>query len=437
MIVEIIGLFGGLALLVWLTLRGMELLVAAPLCSLLVALTSGLAIFARQGQAATPSFTAAYMSGFCDFIAAWFFMFLLGALFGKLIEASGAADSIARRVIGRLGHERAALAVVLACAVLTYGGVSVFVVAFCVYPMAVSLFRAGNVPRRFLPAALAFGSITFTMTSAGSPEIQNWIPVRYLQTSPWAGWQVSLPVAVAMFVSGQWWLSRAIRAAKASGESFEVRADDPLPSERQLPTVMASVLPLLVVLGLSFGLHAKLNEAALLVSLSAGIAVGCIVHRRHLRHTAQTVAAAATGALLAIGNTAAVVGFAAVAKESGAFQLAVQWVSGMPGDPLVGAALSVGIIAALAGSASGGQAIALPIVSSLYVSQGVDPSALHRIVAISSGSLDSLPHNGYVVTTVRAICRERFAAAYPAMAVLTVVIPLLGLAAALLLFSLR
>ena len=201
---SMIGLLAGLALLIVLTMRGVELLIAAPLCALLVALTSGFALFPQLG---TPAFTSAYMEGFTSFVTAWFLMFLLGSLFGKFMEASGAADSVARFIVLRLGARQALAAVVLACAVLTYGGISVFVVAFSVYPVALSLFRAANLPRRFLPGTMAFGSVTFTMTSAGSPEIQNWIPIRFLNTSPWAGWEVSLPVALIMAVTGFAWLT--------------------------------------------------------------------------------------------------------------------------------------------------------------------------------------------------------------------------------------
>ncbi len=211
MMLSMMGLVGGLVLLIVLTIRGMNLFIAAPLCALVVALTNGMSVFIGD-----INFVETYMSGFSGFIAAWFFMFLLGALFGKFMEDSGAADSVSRWIIQRIGYKQAVLAVVLACAILTYGGVSVFVVAFSVYPMAVSLFKDANLPRRFIPAAMAFGSVTFTMTSAGSPEIQNWIPIKYLGTSPFAAWEVSLVVAIFMAVLGYWWLAKMIRKAIAN-----------------------------------------------------------------------------------------------------------------------------------------------------------------------------------------------------------------------------
>lgn len=428
---SMIGLVGGLLLLIILTLRGMNLFISAPLCAVLVALCSGIPLFTGD-----VNFVNAYMDGFASFVAAWFFMFLLGSMFGKFMEDTGSADSVAQWIISKLGRKQAVLAVVLACAILTYGGVSVFVVAFSVYPMALSLFKDANLPRRFIPAALAFGSVTFTMTSAGSPEIQNWIPIKYLGTSPYAAWEVSLVVAVLMATFGYWWLRRIINRAIANGERFEAREGDPTLLDRKLPHPVASLVPLLVVLGLSFSFHQEYAQNALIIALLGGVIAIAIINFRHFHKPQQAISDATTGALVAIGNTAAVVGFGSIAKITPAFESAVVAMTSLPGNELVGAAVAVSVIAGLTGSASGGQAIALPEVGPHYLQAGVNPEQLHRIVSISSGALDSLPHNGYVVTTIRAICNESHSAAYWAVAAVTVVVPLLGLAVAIGLFML-
>lgn len=427
---SLIGLVGGLLLLIVLTIRGMNLFIAAPLCALIVALTNNIPMFVGD-----TNFVETYMSGFTGFIAAWFFMFLLGALFGKFMEDTGAADSVARWIITKLGYRQAVLAVVMACAILTYGGVSVFVVAFSVYPMAISLFKDANLPRRFIPATMAFGSVTFTMTSAGSPEIQNWIPIKYLGTSPFAAWEVSLVVAVFMAVFGYWWLKRMINKALANGERFETRESDPEIPERDYPHPITGIVPLVVVLVLSFLLHDTLAQMALIVALSGGVLALMLINFRHFHNLGKAINLGTTGALVAIGNTAAVVGFGSIAKNTEAFQQTVAMMTQIPGNELIGAAIAVSVIAGLTGSASGGQAIALPLVGPHYLDQGVEPEQLHRIVSISSGALDSLPHNGYVVTTIRAICNETHKAAYGAVGALTVVVPLIGLTMAIALFS--
>ena len=434
--IGMIGMFGGLVLLIILTMRGMNLLIAAPLTALFVAVLNGLPLLPQLAADGSVNFLTNYMTGFTGFIASWYLMFLTGAIFGKVMEDSGAADSVSKWIVSKIGMKRAALAVVMACAVLTYGGVSLFVVAFSVYPMALSLFRQADLPRRFIPATLAFGSTTFTMTSAGSPEIQNWIPIEFLGTSPYAGWQVSIIVALFMMMFGYWWLKRMISKAVATGESFIARKTDPSIEERtELPNPFLSMVPLFVVLGISFLFHNSLGTSALIIALSGGIAATFFLNRKYFRDIGHAFGEGAVGAVIAIANTAAVVGFGGVVKATPSFAAAVDVMTGIPGSPLIGGALAVAVIAGLTGSSSGGQAIALPLLAPHYLDMGVDPEALHRTVSIASGSLDSMPQGGYVVTTIRSIAGETHKDAYPAFGALTVVVPLVGAVLAVILFS--
>lgn len=434
--ISMIGLIGGLALLIILTMRGMNLLIVAPFSALFVAVCNGLPLFPQLAAEGEANFVANYMSGFTGFITSWYLMFLIGAIFGKLMEDSGAADSVSKWIVEKIGMKNAALAIVIACAVLTYGGVSLFVVAFSVYPMAISLFREANLPRRFIPAALGFGSTTFTMTSAGSPEIQNWIPIPYLHTTPYAGWEVSLVVAVFMMIFGYWWLKRMIMKAVQKGERFVSRETDNRDVRENLPHPIVSMIPLLVVLVISFVFHNSLAQSALILALLGGVIATYLLHRKYFINFWHAVSEGTMGALIAIANTAAVVGFGGVAKATPAFASAVDMMTSIPGSPLIGSAVAVCIIAGLTGSASGGQTIALPLLAPHYMDMGVNPEALHRVVAISSGSLDSLPHGGYVVTTIRAIAGETHKDAYPAFGAMTVIVPIFGVILAVALFSL-
>ncbi|MBD7944158.1 GntP family permease [Psychrobacillus sp. FSL K6-2684] len=432
----LIGLFGGLALLIYLTMKGMNLLIAAPLTALLVGVFNGLPLFPQLVEEGAANFLTNYMGGFTSFIASWWLMFLAGAIFGKVMEDSGAADSVSQWIVSKIGIKRAALAVVIACAVLTYGGVSLFVVAFSVYPMALSLFKQADLPRRFIPAALGFGSTTFTMTSAGSPEIQNWIPIQFLKTSPYAGWEVSFIVAVFMMAFGYWWLKKMIKKAMSNGEKFVSRESDVTTvARKELPNPLLSMIPLGVVLIISFFLHKELETSALIIALTGGILATYLLNKKYFHNFGGAVAEGAMGAVIAIANTAAVVGFGGVVKATPAFESAVDVMTSIPGSPLIGGAVAVAVIAGLTGSSSGGQAIALPLLAPHYLDLGVNAEALHRSVAISSGSLDSLPQGGYVVTTIRSICGETHKDAYPAFGALTVVVPILGVILAVILFS--
>lgn len=448
--VSAIGLAAALGLLIYLTVRGVNILIAAPIAAALVVATSGIAWLPPLAVAGTGDFVTVYMKGFTGFFGDWFFMFLLGAMFGEVMGASGAAASVAHWVVRTMGIKHALLAVVAACAVLTYGGVSVFIVAFSVYALAVHLFREANLPRRFIPGALAFGSVTFTMTSAGSPEIQNLIPMQYLGTTAYAGWPVSLVVAVLMAVLGFFWLQRMVARAVARGEVFATRdGDGPAPDPATLPHPLLSLVPLVAVLAVFLILQypqslpplfapllpaQSLGKYALLGALGAGVLIAVLIGARKRALMPAAFAHGATGAVVAITNTCAVVGFGAIAELSPAFQDALRLVQDLPGNPLIGAAIAVTVIAGLTGSASGGQTIALPLLAPHYMDAGADPAHLHRVVALASGALDSLPHNGYVVTTIRAICGETHRSAYAAVGALTVIVPTLGLIVALILF---
>ncbi|MET0959909.1 MAG: GntP family permease [Psychrobacillus psychrotolerans] len=433
---SMVGLIGGLALLIVLTMKGVNILIAGPISALLVAVTSGMPLFSQLAGKDEADYVTSYMSGFTGFIASWYLMFLLGAVFGKVMEDSGAADSVSKWIVGKLGMKYAVLAIVLACAVLTFGGVSLFVVAFSVYPMAISLFKQADLPRRFIPATLALGSVTFTMTSAGSPEIQNWIPIQYLGTDAYAGWEVSIIVALFMATFGYWWLKRIIQKAVNKGERFIDRETDPtFDTNRNLPNPFLAMIPLLVVLIISYIFHDKLAQSALIIALLGGVIATYIVGRKYSKNFWEAFSAGTVGAIIAIGNTAAVVGFGGVAKNVPAFTTAVEAMTNIPGSPLIGAAIAVSVIAGMTGSSSGGQTIALPLLAPHYLDMGVNAEALHRVVAISSGALDSLPHNGYVVTTIQSICGEKHSAAYWPVAATTVVVPTLGVIIAIILFS--
>lgn len=438
---SILFLVIGLGLLVWLTMRGVNIIIAAIAASSFVALTAG--------QSLAKALTETYMKGFTGFFASWFILFLLGAIFGKVMEDTGAADAIARWTMKALGPKGAVMATVLACAIMTYGGVSLFIVGFSVYPLAVSLFRSANLPRRFIPAALVFGSISFTMTMPGSPEIQNLIPTKFFHTTPFAGSWIGILVALGIFASGSFYLMRAVNKAVAKGEKFEE-----LPSElaileaqnevaastmapgKGLPNVGLAIIPLIAVVGILAILSQHMDStAAAVYSLMSGIALAWVLMFNHIKGFWKPLADGAHEAIIAASNTCAVVGFGTVAATTNGFHEVVQAVTHIPGPPLLGLGIAVTLICGITGSASGGLGIALPILAPIYMNMGVDPGAMHRIAALASGGLDALPHNGYIVTTIRAICGDTHKRAYGPVFVISVLITTVALFVAIFLFS--
>ncbi|WP_090241510.1 GntP family permease [Lentibacillus halodurans] len=425
-------------------MKGINIIIAAIICSVLVAITGGLNL--------QTALMDNYMTGFTDYFASWFLVFLLGAIFGKIMQDTKSAESIAQWIKNTLGTKRAVFAVVAAAAIMTYGGVSLFVVGFAVYPIALSLFRAANLPHRFIPAALVFGSISFTMTAPGSPEIQNIIPTEHFGTTPTAGGFVGVLSALIIMVAGGIWLGKMVRQAVNNGEEFslpykpssndemaaaiEDPADEEMSVRKNLPNVIVSFIPLIMVIVLLNVLAQFMNPtAALLVALTTGIFLACTTMNGFLKQFWEPLATGTQNALVALANTCAVVGFGSVAAQISAFDSMVDALVSMPGPPLLGLAIGVTLVCGITGSASGGLGIALPILAPIYLSQGVDPGSMHRISALASGGIDSLPHNGYVVTTVRVICGESHKRSYKPIFFVSVVVPTIVMFLAILLYT--
>lgn len=445
--IGMIGLIASLGLLIYLTMRGINIIIAAIISSVLVAITGGLNLEIAM--------TEHYMTGFTGYFASWFLIFLLGAIFGKIMQATKAADSIANWVKNTLGPSRAVFAVVAAAAIMTFGGVSLFVVGFAVYPIAVSLFRVSNLPHRFIPVALVFGSISFTMTAPGSPEIQNLIPTEFFGTKPTAGGIIGILMALLIMIVGGWVLGRMVKKAVQNGETFSLPNSDSSKTEGETaaglavesepklkpeaniyPHIIFAVLPLvLVIVMLNTVANFTSSTGAALISLASGILLACILMFKFLKDFWEALAKGAQDALVAAANTCAVVGFGSVAAHVAAFDTVIDTLVNIPGPPLLGLAIGVTMICGITGSASGGLGIALPILSPIYMAQGLDPGAMHRISALASGGLDSLPHNGYVVTTVRAICGETHKRSYGPIFLLSVVLPTAVLLLAVILYS--
>jgi H+/gluconate symporter-like permease len=446
--VGLLGILAGLAVLVWFSFRGWSVLVLAPIAALVAALA------AREPLLA--NWTITFMGAGAGFILSFFPLFLLGAVFGKLMEDSGSVAAIARWMTHKLGPQRAILAVVLAGAIVTYGGVSLFVAFFVLAPMGQALFRAANIPNRLMPAAIVLGTSTFTMSALpGTPAIQNAIPMPFFGTTPFAAPGLGIVASAIMLGLGLWWLARAEAKARAMGDGFGVASvtasavDDPELRERAAlasgfdtaevrkghpsaaePGPLVAVLPLLVVVGVNLvaslfimprleldflaadrwggaSVASVTGVWSVLVALAIAIVVLVTLNRGRLASLRESVDAGATASVLPVLSVASLVGFGAVVAAMPAFAAVRDWVLSIGGGPLVSLAVATNILAALTGSASGGLTIALEALGGPFMQiaadLGIDPALMHRVAVIGAGTLDSLPHNGAVVTLL-AVC---------------------------------
>lgn len=477
----ILGILLALGLLIFLAYRGSSILLLAPACALVAAFLSGEPVLA--------SWTQTFMRNAADFVAQFFPIFLLGALFGKLMEASGSVEAIAAFMTGKLGTRRAILAIVLAGALVTYGGVSLFVAFFVLVPMGHALFKAADIPHRLMPAAIALGTSTFTMSAMpGTPAIQNAIPMPFFGTNPFAAPGLGLIASAIMLGFGLWWLRRAEARARRAGEGYAYAgnlalddvADNDIVRERAAasrefdpheitrgahaalpPPIHIAALPLATVvvvnLIMSFVVLPRLDVGFLrepqwgatslaavggvwsvIVALGTAILVLIATNLRRLTSLRETMGAGANAAALPILSVASLVGFGAVVAAMPAFEAVKNWVLGIEGGPLVSLAVATNILAALTGSASGGLTIALDALGPTYMEiagrTGLDPALMHRVAVIGAGTLDSLPHNGAVVTLL-TVCGTTHKDSYIDIVMTAIVGALVALAAVIFLGS--
>ena len=447
----VIGILISLALLSWIAYRGFSVILFAPICALLAALTAGMSLM--------PTYSELFMNSAGTYVKNFFPIFLLGAVFGKVMEESGMARSIARWIVQRLGPARAIISIVLAASILTYGGVSLFVVGFAVYPFAASIFLEANFPRRLIPGAIALGAFGCTMTAIpGTPQIQNMIPTKYFNTDAFAAPVFGLVGSVIIYTLGLLWLEYRKHKMIAAGEGYgrlDTRTDHSKKDDVEDVPPLVAFIPLLAVLVLNFILtkviggwdqsiiqdptFTKLALAskvipvatwALIIALVCGILLAIILSAKQFKlrgNLMLALNAGTIGSLLAIMNTASEVGYGNIISSLPGFRSVRDFLMSVdPGTPLISEAIMVNLLAGITGSASGGMSIALETMGQRYLEwalqAGINPELLHRVAAMSSGGFDTMPHNGAVITLL-AICGMTHKESYPDIGMVSLVIP--------------
>ncbi|MDX1549026.1 MAG: GntP family permease [Lysobacter spongiicola] len=426
---EFLIVLAALAFLMFVAYRGYSVILFAPVAALGAVLLTDPTLVA-------PMFTGLFMDKMVGFLKAYFPVFLLGAIFGKVIELSGFSKAIVAATIRLFGASRAILSIVVVCAMLTYGGVSLFVVVFAVYPFAAELFRQSNIPKRLIPGTIALGAFTFTMDALpGTPQIQNIIPTTFFGTDTWAAPWLGTIGGIFILVVGLAYLEWRRRAALAKGEGYGDPAtllNEPTPfAGGKLANPLIAVLPLVMVgvtnklfthwipayygeshsfdpavIGDTAPVVQQISSVTAIWAVEGALLVGILTVLAFAWKPVMTTFAEGTrtaigGALLAAMNTASEYGFGAVIAALPGFLVVANALGAIP-DPLVNEAITVTALAGITGSASGGMSIALAAMADTFIANanaaGIPMEVLHRVAAMASGGMDTLPHNGAVIT---------------------------------------
>jgi H+/gluconate symporter-like permease len=412
-----------LVFLMFVAYRGYSVIMFAPVAALL-------AVLLTDPAWVLPMFSGVFMEKMVGFVKLYFPVFMLGAIFGKVIELSGFSKSIVSSVIRIVGRERAMLSIVVVCAILTYGGVSLFVVVFAVYPFAAEMFRQSDIPKRLIPGTIALGAFTFTMDALpGTPQIQNIIPTTFFKTTTYAAAWLGIIGAIFILITGLAYLEWRRRQAAAKGEGYGTgHSNEPEPvSEENLANPVVAILPLILVGVLNkvftgliptlFGsaftipipghpMTVQVTPLAAIWAVEGALLVGILsvlafAFKTVMVNFAEGTKAAVAGSLLAAMNTASEYGFGGVIASLPGFLVVADALSAIP-NPLVNEAVTVTTLAGITGSASGGLSIALAAMSDTFIEAAnaahIPLEVLHRVASMASGGMDTLPHNGAVIT---------------------------------------
>lgn len=423
---DILIILFALLFLIFAAYRGFSVILFAPIAALL-------AVLLTSPAQVLPFFSAVFMEKMVGFIKLYFPVFLLGAIFGKVIAMSGFAKSITTFIVRIFGGEKGMVAIVVVGAILTYGGVSLFVVAFALYPFATELFKAADIPKRLIPATIALGAFTFTMDAfPGSPQIQNIIPTSFFNTDAWAAPWLGLIGGSFIFFMGILYLQWQKRKAAKAGEGYgKNHLNEPNENRTEkLPSPLIAILPLVLVglfnklftvlipkyYGKSFDFSdigvkgippVDIPKFTAIWAVQGALIIGIITvivfaFRQIRRNFNGEVNISIGGALLATLNTASEYGFGGVIAMLPGFKAVSGGIASAFKDPLVNEAITITTLSGITGSASGGMSIALATMSETYITQAaaldIPNEVLHRVAAMASGGMDTLPHNGAVIT---------------------------------------
>lgn len=445
--IGLLGLVLSLSALMYFAYKGVNVLVLAPVCAVVAILFQNHDFYGSGAPLAY--YTQVFMTSLGKYVIMYFPVFLLGAIFGKLMNDTKAAQVIGVFISKKLGPQKAILATIMACAVLTYGGVSLFVVAFCVFPIAVTLYAQAGIERRFIPGAIAVGSFTFTMTALpGTPAIQNAIPMPYFGTTTFAAPGLGVIASIIMGGLGLMWMTWHAKSSKPEG----VDKYEPLASEN-LPNFWLAMTPLFIVIGLNYlfsevlipkwdtdylampvfgsaSIKAVKGLWAIIIALIVAILFILATLRRFNNKMIDSINSGTMGSLLPIFNTASEVGYGAVIASLASFGLLKEAVLGIfPSNPLISEAIAINALAGITGSASGGMSIGLEVLGARYLElanqMNISPELLHRVASLSSGGFDTLPHNGAVISLL-AICGLTHRQSYIDIFMVAVAVPVVA-----------
>lgn len=395
-ILAILGVLLAVVAIIYLTSKNLHVIVAAPLASLIIILTNQMNVLeVMLGK------EQSYMAGLAGFLINNFAIFMLGSILARYMEASGATQTIANSILKVMGKDspyKGLLAITLIASILTYGGVSIFVVIFTLLPLSRPLFKELNINWALFPIPVFLGASTYTMTSLpGTPSIQNVIPTKVLGTSLTAAPVISLAASFTLLVFGLLYMAYCLKKSLANGETYSEEEDETVVVvSDKTPNLYISVLPLVSLIGTIFIMNKVPNVLA--IGLLVSILISALIFHSYLPNQKEMLNSGATASIVPAFATSSTVAFGTVLTLSAGFAVIQEWIQQIPGSPLISLSVSTALVSGIIGSSSGAVGIASSNFLPTYLEMGIHPELLHRVVVVASAILTIVPQSGVMIT---------------------------------------
>jgi H+/gluconate symporter-like permease len=398
-IIQVIGILLAIAFIIYAAVKGFSVLIVAPIASIVVILTNQMDFFSSLiGK------EHSFMTGLTGFVINFFAVFVLGSILAKYIDVSGAAQSIAQKILEKTGTDKpfsVLVALFIITAVLTYGGISLFVVVFVLVPLAKPLFKQLNIAWNLITIPIMLGLGTFTMTMLpGAPSIQNVVPTAYLGTTLTAAPLLGIIGSAVAVVFSLWYMKSMLNKSIARGETFADFgvSDSSDEVKKEIPSFLMSILPILLLIVIILVGSALKIPNIILIGLAAAIIVSALFFNKYISSQKTVINEGASGSIMPIFLTSSAVAFGFVITLAPGFKYISEFILGIPGNPIISLSIASAVFGAITGSSSGALGIVMQAFAKSYLAMGINPEVIHRVAAIASSVFTVMPHTGVVLT---------------------------------------
>lgn len=422
--VSVIGMLLGVAVLIYLTFKGLNGFISSLIGAIIVIVFSQMDFWG--------TLTGVYGKSLGGTFGSYLFLFTIGSCYSELMKKSGAAESTANFLFRLFGEKATVAGTLLITFLLAYGGVNAFIIIFAVYPVAVPMFRKANVSKLLMPAIFLYGAVVLNVVTPGAPSMLCIALSEKLGVNTFAAPKMAVVLWFVAFGFGIFYFTWASKSLQAKGIGFVASDSDAeliagSTSGKELPAVQLALLPYVVIVVLKLALANVMSAAdGINTAMAVGALVLVVCNWKFLKgHLVQDAVGGFLSSINPLLLTAALMGFAAVVKECAGFQSFMNFADLMANktNPYISAVVVTNIFSAVTGASLSGTQIFCSTMADQFLALGVDPQALYKVVGMAAMGLDTLPHCPTFVMEAQ-ICGVTTRESYPHVLVMTVITPI-------------